>query len=325
MLDYAVNRFYDCNQGRFSQTDPLGLGSAGASPQSLNLYSYVSNDPVNFTDPDGLVRCGDISVFQTGRTVEQTLLDHTDTAKLARFVWHEGGTLLANGNNSNTFRLSQALVAQAIMNRVAVANGQVAVFAEDGNAYWGDGDPARGILRASILGYGSRGTTVPQELYIAASGAVDPGGAVIPSQTGELNTYSYNELRKVLSVDQGDPFRNLPGRVAIYNPEARRDMYVTPECFAAISAMQETNNIWSNRNALNTPTYFVTSWKTDQPQNTNPDSTRLFEFGSRGTGNKFYGFRSYILGQYQYPSPNPRVIGTPREPIRRDIIGRGIE
>ncbi|MBK7600582.1 MAG: hypothetical protein IPJ07_19550 [Acidobacteria bacterium] len=37
------------------QADPLGLGAAdAANPQSLNLYSYVGNDPVNFTDPTGL-------------------------------------------------------------------------------------------------------------------------------------------------------------------------------------------------------------------------------------------------------------------------------
>lgn len=38
------------------QPDPLGLGAANlTNPQSLNLYSYVGNDPVNFVDPIGLV------------------------------------------------------------------------------------------------------------------------------------------------------------------------------------------------------------------------------------------------------------------------------
>jgi hypothetical protein len=37
------------------QPDPLGLGAADVTnPQSLNLYSYVGNDPVNFVDPSGL-------------------------------------------------------------------------------------------------------------------------------------------------------------------------------------------------------------------------------------------------------------------------------
>lgn len=53
-LDYAVNRFYDPRQGRFTQVDPLGMAAASlADPQTLNMYSYVGNDPVNRVDPDG--------------------------------------------------------------------------------------------------------------------------------------------------------------------------------------------------------------------------------------------------------------------------------
>lgn len=39
------------------QPDPLGFGAADSSdPQSLNQYSYVGNDPVNYIDPSGLSR-----------------------------------------------------------------------------------------------------------------------------------------------------------------------------------------------------------------------------------------------------------------------------
>jgi RHS repeat-associated protein len=54
-LDYAVNRYYDPQQGQFLQPDPLGIaGSDLADPQSLNLYAYAQNDPVNAVDPLGL-------------------------------------------------------------------------------------------------------------------------------------------------------------------------------------------------------------------------------------------------------------------------------
>jgi RHS repeat-associated protein len=54
-LDYAVNRFYSPQQGRFTQVDPIGMGAAElANPQSLNLYAYVENDPINSSDPLGL-------------------------------------------------------------------------------------------------------------------------------------------------------------------------------------------------------------------------------------------------------------------------------
>ena len=54
-LDYAVNRSYDSQQGRFTQVDPIGMQSSSLEhPQSLNLYAYVNNDPVNNLDADGL-------------------------------------------------------------------------------------------------------------------------------------------------------------------------------------------------------------------------------------------------------------------------------
>ncbi len=54
-LDYAINRTYDSKQGRFTQVDPIGMvASSLDSPQTLNLYTYCGNDPINHTDPDGL-------------------------------------------------------------------------------------------------------------------------------------------------------------------------------------------------------------------------------------------------------------------------------
>gem|GEM_PF-2074565 len=51
----AKARMYSYGQARFLQPDPLGVGAADLKkPQSFNRYSYVQNDPVNFTDPTGL-------------------------------------------------------------------------------------------------------------------------------------------------------------------------------------------------------------------------------------------------------------------------------
>jgi RHS repeat-associated protein len=55
-LDNAKARILHFRRGRFMQPDPLGVGAASATnPQSLNRYSYVGNDPVNFVDPSGLL------------------------------------------------------------------------------------------------------------------------------------------------------------------------------------------------------------------------------------------------------------------------------
>ena len=54
-LDYAINRTYDNKLGRFTQVDPIDLGSVEPmNPQTLNLYNYCGNDPINSIDPDGL-------------------------------------------------------------------------------------------------------------------------------------------------------------------------------------------------------------------------------------------------------------------------------
>lgn len=65
-LDYARARTYTSGWGRFAQADPYGSGYGGQKPnplgsakrdqpQTLNRYSYVGNDPINQTDPSGLL------------------------------------------------------------------------------------------------------------------------------------------------------------------------------------------------------------------------------------------------------------------------------
>src|SRR5262249_18424841 len=53
-LDYAINRHYDPLQ-RFTQVDPAGIAATNLrKPQTLNLYSYAINDPINRSDTNGL-------------------------------------------------------------------------------------------------------------------------------------------------------------------------------------------------------------------------------------------------------------------------------
>jgi RHS repeat-associated protein len=54
-LDYFGARYYGSNMGRFISPDPSGLlYTDSGNPQSLNLYSYVLNNPQKFTDPAGM-------------------------------------------------------------------------------------------------------------------------------------------------------------------------------------------------------------------------------------------------------------------------------
>ncbi len=53
-IDYAHNRYYASNLGRFTTPDPYGGSANLGDSQSWNRYAYVNNDPVNRNDPSGL-------------------------------------------------------------------------------------------------------------------------------------------------------------------------------------------------------------------------------------------------------------------------------
>ncbi|MDO8941627.1 MAG: RHS repeat-associated core domain-containing protein, partial [Desulfobacterales bacterium] len=55
-LDYAVNRYYSSQMGRFLTADPYQASGGPANPGSWNRYAYVEGDPVNYHDPGGLDR-----------------------------------------------------------------------------------------------------------------------------------------------------------------------------------------------------------------------------------------------------------------------------
>ncbi|MFM0362931.1 RHS repeat-associated core domain-containing protein [Paraburkholderia sediminicola] len=60
-LYYYKARMYSPALGRFLQTDPVGTAD------DLNLYAYVKNNPINFTDPFGLAaQCSQSDTFGQG-------------------------------------------------------------------------------------------------------------------------------------------------------------------------------------------------------------------------------------------------------------------
>jgi RHS repeat-associated protein len=53
-LDYFLARYYSSAQGRFTSSDRPFADQSEDNPQSWNLYFYVGNNPLTYSDPFGL-------------------------------------------------------------------------------------------------------------------------------------------------------------------------------------------------------------------------------------------------------------------------------
>jgi RHS repeat-associated protein len=85
-IDYAINRHYDPETGRFLQPDPLGQAAYQVDdPQSLNLYAFTRSDPINRRDtlglydckvehvmPDGIINCTELYYKKVYETIVPT-------------------------------------------------------------------------------------------------------------------------------------------------------------------------------------------------------------------------------------------------------------
>lgn len=60
-LNFAQSRYYSPTMGRFTSPDKPLMDQEEGDPQSWNLYSYVRNNPLNFTDPTGEARWQEIN------------------------------------------------------------------------------------------------------------------------------------------------------------------------------------------------------------------------------------------------------------------------
>jgi RHS repeat-associated protein len=53
-LDFAEARMYENRHGRFTAVDPLLASGKSANPQSFNRFTYCLNNPLKYSDPNGL-------------------------------------------------------------------------------------------------------------------------------------------------------------------------------------------------------------------------------------------------------------------------------
>lgn len=143
--DYFGARYYASSMGRFLSPDPAGVGYADpTNPQSLNLYSYVYNNPLINIDPSGLDACA----YDWG--------DGTATIMNAA----DGGAVDCPGNG---FYITTPQQVNAVgFNQ----NGDLSVYGAGENLYNPDGsayDPTQSI---TVNGDdGSSSYTGPEPIY----------------------------------------------------------------------------------------------------------------------------------------------------------------
>jgi len=103
-LDYADQRYYANQFGRFMMPDPSMDNVDFSDPGSWNAYTYANGDPANLTDPTGLTSCGDAKIaggLFAGQTVSQVMTGTSGDDLLAQIIWHEGGTITATDYSSS--------------------------------------------------------------------------------------------------------------------------------------------------------------------------------------------------------------------------------
>ncbi len=89
-LYYYRARYYDPMEGRFVSKDPIGLDGG------MNVYTYTEDNPINFTDPFGL-----LSYDQIKSQVAANNLSGQSNELITCVCWKES-TFNPNGQNPNS-------------------------------------------------------------------------------------------------------------------------------------------------------------------------------------------------------------------------------
>jgi len=204
-LDYAMNRYYGSNMGRFLTSDPYGPSAKPGNPQSWNRYAYVSNDPVNKNDPTGLLEPG----------LPSDAVDYCDMVPNDPACGRQTNTFVddwqADQERQERVRQDQERD-QMILNATALALTALAI---DGCAELFRGVPAdvgngQNLLTTltapgnpyGVIGHQDLGPTLP---YTAITVKYGPGelSVVALNSNARHNAFDYHGLQKALTPVEG--------------------------------------------------------------------------------------------------------------------------
>jgi RHS repeat-associated protein len=169
-LYYYKARFYSPTLGRFMQTDPVGYES------DINLYAYVTNDPINKVDPDGL---SDLNLFRPSDRLYQGAEDFEPDNEVpeiytitAHWANPNGGARDGRPNGSGLALTPEQLLKVAMENK--------------GNKYTKGTTIFLLICNAAHRNYASKLAELSGGRVIAATGLVTmPSTRVYEGETGK--------------------------------------------------------------------------------------------------------------------------------------------
>jgi RHS repeat-associated protein len=218
-LDYFGARYYASNMGRFMSPDwaakatPVPYAKL-SNPQSLNLYSYVGNNPLRAVDPDGHA---DVAAACKGQSTCNVTV--TDTVNIVHYDKKSGtsvvdSTLKVTTNFSVTTdaKGNMSASASATVSNVsghAYSDGQLATMGKDIGAVQG---------AAVTMGFGANTT----QMMTAVGAGETAFGTARAGESSPFKAPDINPLQLSGGRANGDLMHNIQGALNVFDYFGRK-------------------------------------------------------------------------------------------------------
>jgi RHS repeat-associated protein len=267
-LDYSMHRYYSNVQGRFTSVDPENAGAYPGNPQTWNGYSYALNQPMLYSDPDGLK----VRVCGTDGRCTDSDTDLTDEQWNKWFggdksVKLKGGNIYKNGELIGTY---QQLSCDSCYYDIFELGRQVTRADPGGRAVrlYGKAALAGLSLPGAAAGYVAIGVfsvivpvyDEPDEDVFAGSIQADRQAAVRDAwrqeaeraRTGQpTNTpFTADELRELRDTGKVSGYEGHHTESVSSNPQSARDASKIKFVKGRAAHLSEHGGNWRNRTPL---------------------------------------------------------------------------